>query len=769
MKKSNSLLLLIAAAACVACSNDSLTLQENTPQTSQDGQTPVNFSAYTSRGLTRNGAIGALTYSGLTNLDTDFGKAGFGVFAYYTNADDYASDARPNFMFNQQVKYNDTYNIFDYSPVRYWPNEYGETAQSEDIDKVSFFAYAPYVAVNPATGYLTEPGDLNTGATWGITGTSRNTYTGDPLVKYVTSFEVEKSVDLCWGVYNEGSSGWATMNGKQTTTDGLPWLNVQHAQSVDQRLKFTFRHATAQLNVQIDANVDGGGTASADGYSTELGTHYDTDGNVTDNATKIYVRSITFTGIAQQGALNLNNVKANVPLWMNYTGTGWIENGQSVTIHDGLRDGYEGTENAEANSETVRGLNPWLISNDGNTTPGVTNKSVNLFGRYADNTDLSQGVYVIPTGERVRMTIVYDVETEVDNLPGYLSDGETHGISIENRISTDLKYEGSALTFEGGKSYTLRLHLGMNSVKFDASVNDDWDEGGNINVPRSDIALSNITQTDIDNNRGTDANPRAWVICEDGDLHLCQGGTEVDPTSDPAAPDYLAATGNLSCGKKKVAVVCYVGATGSVDKSTLVSGSGYHGLAIALEDANDGGSNFEWFTSNSTKCVSEYNVLTDKVISTTESVHLKGIDNTNQLGNATGACAGHTHAAAQAVLDYSNQTAGTGISHTVPSGASQWFMPTIAQWSMMMKGLTGDTSGLKHFTVNDNYKANAVNKYINAAAGGTGVQAISYWASTEYEEGVSSHFAWTIDFYDGMANPSDKTVTTYPVRPVLAF
>ncbi len=797
MKKSNPLFLMFAAAACAACSSDTLDLQDNTQQPSQDGPMPVNFSAYTSRGLTRSGAVGTLTYTdGLASTTSDFGKAGFGVFAYYTNADDYASDARPNFMFNQQVKWNGT--LFDYSPVRYWPNEYGETAQSEDIDKVSFFAYAPYVEVNPTTGYLKDASNYNEGATWGITGTSRNTYTGDPLVKYITSFEKEKSVDLCWGVYNEGEDGWIIMNDHQTITNGLPWLNVQRSGTVEQRLKFTFCHATAKLNVQIDANVDGSTYDPSTGsYGTELGTHYGVDageGNP-DGATKVYVRSITFTGIAQQGALNLNNVEANVPLWMNYTGTGWIENGQSVTIHDGLRDGYEGTESAEANSETVRGLNPWLISNEGNTMPGVTNTTVNLFGRYADNTDLSDGIYVIPTGERVKMTIVYDVETAVPDLPGYLSDGETHGISIENRITTDLKSDSRNLTFEGGKSYTLKLHLGMNSVKFDATVNETWDIVDDIVVPREGIALSNITQTDITENRGTEDNPRAWVICEDGDLHLCQGGNEVDPSSDAATPKYLKWNGSadspvtkedtpdntypLSCHKKKVAVVCYVGTTGSVDKSTVVSGASFHGLAIALDDAGDDADGYHWYTENAGHCASTYTIDDNngngRVIATNEILHLKGIDYTNQLGNAAGGCAGHTHAAAQQALAYSSKVATATVSYAAPTGTSQWFMPTIGQWSMIVQGLSGDATGLLFGgTGNPNYKYDTLNKYIYTAAGGTGLTDYTYWASTEWEDDATNdHFAWTIDFSDGKGAYSDKWGTNNTnkslVRPVLAF
>ena len=458
-----NVLIFAAVLACLTACSDGLTDDRVvTAQAGADSRTPVNFSAYTNRGTTRAGAVGTLDNTALKNTDNDLGKAGFGVFAYYTNAEDYTTTFRPNFMFNQQVKWDGSYRVFDYEPVRYWPNEHGATAQSEDIDKLSFFAYAPWVKVDPSTGYLADAGEGNEKATWGITGTTRNTYTGDPLVRYVGSFDMDKSVDLCWGVYDE-SEGWNIMNGSQSIDRGKPWLNVQRAGSVDQRLRFNFRHATARLNVQVDADVDDG---------VALGTHYGT--GRTDNKTKIYVRSVTFTGIASEGALNLNNAKAYEPLWMNYGGTGWIENGQRLTVHDGLRDGYEGMASAASNNETVTGLNPTVISNEGNTSAGVTKTAVNLFGRSGGETALTDGVFMIPTGEKVKVTIVYDVETE-DNLSDYLSDGTTHGRSIENKITKQITVGGEPLVFEAGKSYTLKLHLGMNSVKFDADVK-DWED-----------------------------------------------------------------------------------------------------------------------------------------------------------------------------------------------------------------------------------------------------------------------------------------------------
>ena len=458
MNKKLFIPLLMALAAFTACSDDNALVQEP----AQPEAIPVGFDVYTQRGTTRAGAVGDITTATLGSTSGDIGTAGFGVFVYYTNNEDYVQQVPPNFMYNQQVTYDGS--AFSYTPLRYWPNEYGTGANSDDTDKLSFFAYAPYVSVSPSTGWLTTPGENSVNATWGITSLTRNTYTGDPLVKYIASFDAAKSVDLCWGVFNDDSGNWTVMNGTQTMTKGLPWVNVQRAGAVNQKLKFTFRHALAQLNVKVDAFVDG--TTATNPVAT---------------GTKIYVRSISFTGLANQGALNLNNTTANVPLWKNYNGNDWLEPGKTVTVYDGLRDGVEGTAGATAPNETSVGLNPVIISDEGNTTAGVTNTAVNLFAKTGtDPVPADNYVYIIPTGEKPKVTIVYDVETAVPDLPGYLSDGVTHGTSIENRITKEL----SIAKFESGKSYTLSLHLGLNSVKFDAVVVSDWTSTTeNVNLP----------------------------------------------------------------------------------------------------------------------------------------------------------------------------------------------------------------------------------------------------------------------------------------------
>ena len=450
------------AAMLASCSENyepAVSQGNNTPAVK--GETPVGFGVYTERDVTRAGRLGPINTDSLKKAD-----AGFGVFAYYTNALDYTSRETPNFMYNQGVTYDET-NGWTYEPVKYWPNEYGDAAISTDQDKVSFFAYAPFVE-SDGNGVVADGDGTTTAKGSGIMGFTKNTYSGDPLVKYQTNFNVANQVDLCWGtVHSDNANGqWGLVNGgAQTFTAGMPWIDVEHPAKIDQKMKFNFRHALAQLNVQIDVDAD-------------FEAHGD-ENDGADSQTKVYVREITFGGgIALKGALNLNNTEANVARWMDYSGLGELKaTTDGITVKDGRKDGKEGA--SAATNEKVTGLNPAIISDTGNTTVGVTEKPVNLFNTGAQKNaadSLAASIHVIPMpDEALTVTIVYDVETTDPKLAGYLSDGKTHGSSIENRITKEVTFNNGGL--KSGYKHTLKLHLGLNSVKFDAAVT-DWQANG---------------------------------------------------------------------------------------------------------------------------------------------------------------------------------------------------------------------------------------------------------------------------------------------------
>lgn len=343
------------------------------------------------------------------DLTTDILKtAGFGVLGYSSNGIPFNERLTPDFMYNQPVTC--PAGTWTYDPIKYWPNE--------ENDRVDFFAYAPFVEVTPATGLVTAEPES------GILGLSHYLAEGDPQVWYRTTLTPGKDVDLCWG---------------------LPFLN-QAKQHTNERLQFEFHHALSQLNVQIDADMD---VAS-------------------QTTTRVYVRSVTFTGFMIQGTLN----STGEPICDDISGKERPRR-EPVIITDGRIDGEEGRTGAVDVNEKLAKLNPLIIQTkpyDALENDGVKETSANLF----DKADETVPVLVVPlAGTPMNVTIVYDVET-VDNGLGLLSDGVTHGLSIENRITRQILLDnGDPLSLEAGKKYTVKLHLGLTGVKFSASVG-EW-------------------------------------------------------------------------------------------------------------------------------------------------------------------------------------------------------------------------------------------------------------------------------------------------------
>ena len=393
---------IVLASVLLASCSTLVDLDDAGKEQGKASPVAVGFEAYVNR-ATKAGQTGDLT--------TDILKTtGFGVLGYASNGIPFNERLTPDFMYNQPVTC--PAGVWTYEPVKYWPNE--------ENDRVSFFAYAPFVEVTPSTGLVAAEPES------GILGLSHYLAEGDPQVWYRTTLTPGRDVDLCWG---------------------LPFLN-QAKQHTNERLQFEFHPALSQLNVQIDADMD---VAS-------------------QTTTRIYVRSVTFTGFMTQGALNLNSM--GEPIWDDISGKERPRR-EPVTITDGRIDGEEGRQGAVDVNEKLAKLNPLIIQRkpyDAMEIDGVKETSSNLF----DKADETVPVLVVPlAGTPMSVTIVYDVET-VDNGLGLLSDGVTHGLSIENRITRQILLDnGDPLSLEAGKKYTVKLHLGLTGVKFSASVG-EW-------------------------------------------------------------------------------------------------------------------------------------------------------------------------------------------------------------------------------------------------------------------------------------------------------
>ncbi|MBQ7773667.1 MAG: fimbrillin family protein [Bacteroidales bacterium] len=190
MKK--TLLTMAAALALVGCSKSELV------ETPIQEQNAIAFGTY----LGDN----AQTRASVVTTET-LGVDGFGVNAYYTGQNNYAAGAELNFMQNTKVTYNKDNQKWEYSPVKYWPNNSG--------DKVSFFAYGPY-AKNAGDNNITQ------------NGTS---------LGFVVPAEVKNQVDL---IYNTNYNG---------TID-------QTKPSVEELIHFQFGHALSRISLTVEAAVD---------------------------------------------------------------------------------------------------------------------------------------------------------------------------------------------------------------------------------------------------------------------------------------------------------------------------------------------------------------------------------------------------------------------------------------------------------------------------------------------------------------------------------
>lgn len=485
MEKTKFTLFMLPAVALflfVACSGEN-DMTAETP-TAQQGKTPtdtaIGFDAYINRTTTRAGYAGELQTGKLQGQ-------GFGVFAYFGNGELYNETLVPNFMYNEHVQYTDGWG---YNPVKYWPNEHGSSATSTGVDRVSFFAYAPYVAVEPSSGLLTSYYDNTIGSSdddekyvklteTGITWLTRNGKTGDPYVRYVTSFDPKKCVDLCYGVAKDNFTSSADgADGVNNVKRGQPYLNVAKP-GTGAKIDLLFKHALAKLTMKVDADVDIPGHDVADTYA--------------DNMTRVWIRSVTFNGIAQCGFMNMKTGE-----WYSVMDNNKLSQA-TVTVHDGRRDGAEAM--SSDTYEEPLGLNDELIQSSeyvtttttntygltvynelevlsGASPKGVTTTNQNLFGEEGEG---KGSIMVIPTSEYLRVTIVYDVETADATLPNYLSDGKTKGSTIENKITKTVTLGGSPLKLEAGKAYDINLHLGMNSVKLEADVS-AWDADSELDI-----------------------------------------------------------------------------------------------------------------------------------------------------------------------------------------------------------------------------------------------------------------------------------------------
>ena len=309
MKKSLFFVAAASALMLTACSSENDVVQNATQkQTAAVQEQAVGFDIYTpaATDVTRAGLVGTMTTGRLQRSEANGG--GFGVYAFLTeDADADGADVTyargngsvanvPNFMVNEKILWNNTNLGWYYNPLKYWPNETDNDSQTspatmngtnKHTDRLTFFAYAPYVSAGSTTGIT----DITVKT--GLLGAATPT---DPTIAWKATtadatFNPNEGVDLLWGVAPSGGLTYTAVNGQTITrNEGTPLLNMIKP-DVNTSMKFLFQHALARFGINVVAAVD-----------------QVSPGGELDPNTKITINSLKITGaFGTTGELNLNN------------------------------------------------------------------------------------------------------------------------------------------------------------------------------------------------------------------------------------------------------------------------------------------------------------------------------------------------------------------------------------------------------------------------------------------------------------------------------
>lgn len=219
-------IIIYVVLLMTACSTDDRTPVVTIPSSDQ----AVTFTASIQRETPTTRANGEINEASnnANNKDGDelSNHGGFGVFGCYTGLHKYVdSNVSPNFMYNEHVKWNSTTSLWEYDPIKYWPNGEGTVEGNTGDNKhyVSFMAYAPY-----------SDNDESNPAGYCIPSFSLQGEVGNPWLTYRLHENVENQVDLLYASH----------------TDLTPILDLTKP-AINEKVHFNFDHALACVGDKV--------------------------------------------------------------------------------------------------------------------------------------------------------------------------------------------------------------------------------------------------------------------------------------------------------------------------------------------------------------------------------------------------------------------------------------------------------------------------------------------------------------------------------------
>ena len=221
-------LTIIGLICLMACSSEETTRTAET----ESQMRPIAFGdAYTTQ-PTRSSAA----YSAEQGLGAD---QSIGVYAYLHDNSTWSDAAVPNFMWNQQATCEEKGGNFNYSPLKYWPNEVS--------DKVSFMAYFPYTDPAIVEADPAHPVNPASTASTGLTPLLTNSGKGLPSFTFTVKDAVNQQVDFLLSELlpnlPNGTSAVSPSN-----ADDRSELTI-----ID-RVHFLFHHMTSKVEFHIVAD-----------------------------------------------------------------------------------------------------------------------------------------------------------------------------------------------------------------------------------------------------------------------------------------------------------------------------------------------------------------------------------------------------------------------------------------------------------------------------------------------------------------------------------
>ena len=630
-----------AALVLASCSSDSVDFTQADVLQAQDDNS-VQFSTYMGKtGTTRAYTSGPIANeANATTGEKALSDAEFGVFAYQTTADydnmtptTSPSNIAPNFMYNQQVTWSDPNWI--YTPVKYWPNgkdaanggaNPSNTATSNNNDRLSFFAYAPYKAMadftTPGTGtpgaefpsVLVAGSNFKTASgTNGIIAMTTNEFTGNVWVKYLMpNANQNEAVDLLWGTNGKTSYSETDNVNPTLSAIGNDYNMNLTKQIVGEKVKFLFKHALAKIggNTETTELVTDPASNTC-GYMIKL----DVDGNNDDNQTSFLGSAFTNTKtlVTVEKVEIKDGKSANDALWgitgvttSNLANSGWfnIEQGKWENVEVATAGAtYSITaENAAANDANTTdenySLNPNIkenpsgVSNVDGTAWQATNSTSNDYTGGATGVTVAAqplfaketvpGLMVIPGGTQ---TLYVRIKYYVRSLDANLSTNYTQVVqTITNKV--DLS------SLKSNKYYKIIMHLGLTSVKFEAVVS-DWQTKSDSNIDENghETGGTNVNEASVwlPSNVVKLAQTTAEQTKAAGSVNVpltgLQGSTltvvSKDGTVVSADPTGLAITAGTATVN-----IAYTANAGAARNGTVVLTDGYKTITITIPQAS---------------------------------------------------------------------------------------------------------------------------------------------------------------------------------------